>query len=332
MKNNMVIVSGISSMESLVDRVENGAKEVFLGYIDEQWYSEYGYLISPNRRWGREANFSSIIDLKEAINYAHDKAVLISLALNAHKYTDHQLDKILFLLKKVVPLGIDNIIISDFTLIEMIKRKFPDVNIHISTGGVIFNSMSVKFYKSLGVKRIIFERSLSMEEVIDIAKCDQDLEYEVFVNGSRCANIDGLCNFEHSIMSIGKNNFDNYPMCSLKYNFKLHTKKDINSVETERLIERVKERQYFCSYPKACAACYIYDFYHAGINYVKIPARAMVGSENRKIINSETNFISKCIEFIEKASSSTEYKKYIRNMYSEDFGYTCFEYCERCYY
>lgn len=330
--DKMMIVSGVSSLETLKSRVQNGVGEVFLGYIDDSWYQDYGYLISPNRRWGKQANFSSATELEQAILYAHQYSVKISLALNAHRYTDRELEKIFLILDQIMPLGIDNIIVSDYTMIESIKVKFPNVKIHISTGGVVFNSMAVQFYKSLGADRIIFPRSLSAEEIIEISKEDSELEYEVFISGSRCANIDGLCNFEHSIMSIGEQSFDNYPMCSLKYQFSIRSTKNIGMKEKERLTRYIKERFRFNSYPKACAACYLYDFYKAGICFIKIPARAMYSSENKKIVNDETSFINHCIQIIDQFSSAFEYKNYVRAKYEECFKEICYEYCERCYY
>jgi putative protease len=57
---------------------------------------------------------------------------------------------------------------ADPGLIMMVKEKYPDQVIHLSVQANTINFAAVKFWKSVGVNRIILSRELSLDEVKEI--------------------------------------------------------------------------------------------------------------------------------------------------------------------
>lgn len=86
----------------------------------------------------------------------------------------------------------DALIISDIGIIKTIRKKFPDIELHLSTQANCTNSESAKLYKDLGFKRIIPSRELSLKEIENI-KNKVDIEIEVFVHGAMCLAYSGRC-------------------------------------------------------------------------------------------------------------------------------------------
>src|SRR5690606_18895655 len=55
------------------------------------------------------------------------------------------------------------------------------------------NYASVRFWQSMGVKRVILSREVSLDEVEDIRQACPDMELEVFVHGTLCMAYSGRC-------------------------------------------------------------------------------------------------------------------------------------------
>ena len=82
------------------------------------------------------------------------------------------------------------------------------------------NYASVKFWQSVGVKRIILSRELSLDEIADIRQQCPDMEIEVFVHGALCIAYSGRC-----LLSGYFNRRDpNQGTCTnaCRWNYKMH--------------------------------------------------------------------------------------------------------------
>lgn len=329
----MKIVSGASSVKTFVERIDAGVDEIFCGYISPEWIEKYKYLISPNRRWGKLANFTSIIDLKCAINIAHKNNIKVTFALNTHSYNNAQMDLLSNIIDDAVKAGIDNFIVADLGILLYVINRYPEITVHISTGGTVFNDEAVNFYNNLGVKRIVFDRLLPPDEAINISDKYPNMEFEVFMSNARCSNIDGFCNFEHAITYLSNcNKIDNFPMCGLNYNIELVTDKKLMVKEREKICDSFIKKRNFNAYPKACAACYLYKFSKHNIDFVKIPARASADTNNRIKILKETTFIKKMIKSINDFENESEYEVYAKEMFYEYFNIKCVKRGINCYY
>lgn len=66
----------------------------------------------------------------------------------------------------------DALIISDFGILNVVKRELKnlDIDIHISTQTNTLNSEAVKFWRDLGAARVILARELSLFQIEEIRK------------------------------------------------------------------------------------------------------------------------------------------------------------------
>ena len=197
MSNNFNITSGFNSLESVHKIKEAGATELYGGFlpkeIDKKWPIAFNIL---NRR-GEDANFSNWNEFEKAVNQARDYNLPVFATFNG-LYVEKQYKVILKLIEQISALkGIKGIIVNDIALLLILKEKKYKKEIAISTGGTTFNADTVQFYKSLGAKRIILDRQLSIKDIIKIIKADDSLNYEIFGFGGSCFFIDGFCSFFH---------------------------------------------------------------------------------------------------------------------------------------
>ncbi len=87
----------------------------------------------------------------------------------------------------------DALIVQDLGILRMIREYFPALNIHASTQMGFHNSAGLEMAKAMGVKRVILERQISMDELRRLAGCG--LELEVFIHGALCCSLSGQCLF-----------------------------------------------------------------------------------------------------------------------------------------
>ena len=87
----------------------------------------------------------------------------------------------------------DALIMADPGLIAMVRERWPEVEIHLSVQANTVNYAAVKFWKSLGLSRVILSRELSLDEIEEIRQQCPDIELEVFIHGALCIAYSGRC-------------------------------------------------------------------------------------------------------------------------------------------
>ncbi len=93
----------------------------------------------------------------------------------------------------VVALAPDALIMADPGLIDLVRDRWPQLPIHLSVQANTVNYAAVRFWRKLGVARIILSRELSLDEVAEIRQECPDVELEVFVHGALCIAYSGRC-------------------------------------------------------------------------------------------------------------------------------------------
>jgi len=61
------ILSPVDHSHEVETLIENGAQELYGGFLPPFWEEKYGHVASINRRSYRESNFSSSAELTDAI-------------------------------------------------------------------------------------------------------------------------------------------------------------------------------------------------------------------------------------------------------------------------
>ena len=140
----------------------------------------------------RNNEFSKEDILGKGIEEAHAMGKLFFLASNIAPHNS-KLKTYLKDLEPIIDMGPDALIISDPGLIMMVRERWPDQTIHLSVQSNVVNYAAAKFWQSMGLKRIILSRELSLREVGEIREHCPDLELETFVHGALCIAYSGRC-------------------------------------------------------------------------------------------------------------------------------------------
>ena len=93
----------------------------------------------------------------------------------------------------VIEMKPDALIMADPGLIAMVRERWPEQEIHLSVQANTVNYAAVRFWKSLGLTRVILSRELSLDEIEEIRQQCPDIELEVFVHGALCIAYSGRC-------------------------------------------------------------------------------------------------------------------------------------------
>lgn len=131
-------------------------------------------------------------NLKIGIDEAHAQGKCFYVVVNIAPH-NAKLKTFIKDLEPVVAMGPDALIMSDPGLIMMVRESFPDIAVHLSVQANAVNWATVKFWKQLGLTRIILSRELSLKEIEEIHTNVPDIELEVFVHGALCMAYSGRC-------------------------------------------------------------------------------------------------------------------------------------------
>jgi len=196
----MKILAPVSKIEEIDVLIKEGANELYCGFTPGDWAERFGKSSSVNRRLPGRASFSSLESFKSLVDVAHNQNVPVFLTVNKAAYSTEQYAEVVSLIKAITEqIGIDALIVADPGLILALRENSFNLPIHASSISSILNSESAKFFKNLGVSRIIFPRYLSIATMEDIIKkTGNDLEYEAFILNDGCVFEEGYCNALHS--------------------------------------------------------------------------------------------------------------------------------------
>jgi len=140
----------------------------------------------------RNNEFSKEEVLCKGIEEAHSMGKLFFLASNIAPHNS-KLKTYIKDLEPIIEMGPDALIMSDPGLIMMVRERWPEQVIHLSVQSNVVNYAAVKFWQSMGLKRIILSRELSLKEVAEIREQCPDMELETFVHGALCIAYSGRC-------------------------------------------------------------------------------------------------------------------------------------------
>lgn len=129
-------------------------------------------------------------EIKEGATFAHkyNRKVYVTVNIVLH---NKEVKEVIDYLKELEKCNIDAIIVSDLTIIELAKQH-TNLEIHLSTQASVMNIEACKFYKEIGVSRIVLARETPREDIKEIID-NVDIEIECFIHGAMCAGISGRC-------------------------------------------------------------------------------------------------------------------------------------------
>lgn len=139
-------------------------------------------------------NFSAE-ELSAAIDMAHEYGVRVHITENT-LIKNGELAAAAEHAVRMYECGADALIVQDRGLADILKSVIPDMPLHLSTQGTVYNSAGVIEAEKAGFSRVILSRELSYEEIRKICT-DTSAEIEIFVHGAVCICYSGQCHMSY---------------------------------------------------------------------------------------------------------------------------------------
>lgn len=168
-------------------------------------------------------------NLKIAIDEAHQLGKKFYVVVNIAPHNS-KLKTFIKDLKVVVDMKPDALIMSDPGLIMLVRENFPEMDIHLSVQANAVNWATVKFWKQMGLTRVILSRELSLEEIEEIREHVPDIELEIFVHGALCMAYSGRCLLSGYINKRDSNQGTCTNACRWEYNMQEGTTDDVGNI------------------------------------------------------------------------------------------------------
>ena len=196
------LLAPVGSMEALYAAVQNGADAVYLG----------GKLFSARQY----ANNFDLKELKLAVDYAHIRGVKVYVTVNI-LIDDQEMEKSLSYIEYLYEIDVDGLILQDLGLIYLIRKVFPDFELHGSTQMTINNLPGAVFLEKLGLKRVVLAREVPLKEISEIYD-SANIELEGFIHGALCVSYSGQCLMSSIIGGRSGNRGRCAQPCRMPYN------------------------------------------------------------------------------------------------------------------
>jgi len=237
------VLSPCGDMECLKAAVYNGCDAVYLGG------ESFGA-----RKFAKNFSRDEIV---EAARFCHLYGVRVYVTVNTVVYED-EIDKLIDYVRFLHKSNVDALIVQDLGVMNIIRHKFPNMEIHASTQAHNYDKYGIEAIKNIGCKRVVLARELTLDEVKNIKV---DIEKEVFVHGALCLCYSGNCLFSAFANNRSGNRGECVGSCRMKYKFLQNNKElDIGG-------------EYPLSMKSLCTLPLINKLIDAGIDSFKIEGR-----------------------------------------------------------
>lgn len=207
-------------------------------------------------------------EIIEGLEYAHSRGKKVYMTMNVFPHND-DLEGLEDYLKHVAQLGVDALIVSDPGIIMAAREAVPDMELHLSTQANNVNYLSARFWHSLGIKRIVLARELSLVEIEElIAKTPDSLEIEAFIHGAMCMAYSGRC----LLSSYMTGRDANRGVCAQPCRYKYYLVEEKRPDDPMEIIED-ERGTYIMNSKDLCMIEHIPELMNSGIRSFKIEGR-----------------------------------------------------------
>ena len=195
------LLAPAGNMENLKYAVMAGCDAVYLGL----------------KKFGARAFSSNFSDSEfiEAVNYCHLYGVKVYVTLNTIIYV-YEVEDFLKTVDFIHKNNVDAVLIQDLGMLDLVRKTYPNVEVHASTQMHIHNLDGVKVLEKLGIKRAVLARETSID-TIKYIKENSNIELEVFVHGALCVSYSGECLMSKFIGGRSGNRGECAGACRLSY-------------------------------------------------------------------------------------------------------------------
>ena len=207
-------------------------------------------------------------ELFEAAEYVHQRGKKLYLTVNTMPH-GHEYPRLRAFIAKIKDANIDAFIVADLGVLSVIREIIPDAEIHISTQASIVSLEAAKAYVTLGAKRLVLARELTLEEIRAIrAGLPEEIELEAFVHGSMCVSYSGRCLLSNNLTGRDANRGACAQPC--RWNYKIIEEK---RPDQPYPIEENELGTFIMSSKDMCTVDMIPELKEAGVYSFKIEGR-----------------------------------------------------------
>ena len=204
----MELLSPAGNVEKLAYAYAYGADAAYIGL------KRFSLRVKADNFY--EDEYKKVIELK---NKYPGKRLHCALNISFH---DEEIDALKNNLDYFRQYPIDAFIVQDLGIVPLLQKEFPNADLHLSTQASCVNSQAVKMYKSIGFKRIVLGREISLKQIRRIKDEVPDMELETFVHGAMCIAYAGRCLM--SAYLTGRSAQSGYCSHTCRWNFKVSDK------------------------------------------------------------------------------------------------------------
>lgn len=248
------LLAPAGDMEKLKTAVYYGADAVYFG----------GEMFSLRAGAGN----LSVPEIREAMDFLHARGARGYMTINIYPHNEH-LNLLRNYLMEIKDIPVDAFLVSDPGVMTILKEIIPDAEIHLSTQANTTNYMTARFWASMGVKRIVTAREMSLKEIREMRdQLSDEVEIESFVHGAMCISYSGRCLMSNFMTGRDANMGACTHPCRWKYSI----------VEEKRPgeyypIEEDSHGSYIMNSRDLCMLDGIPDLAAAGVSSLKIEGR-----------------------------------------------------------
>ena len=331
----MKITAGLGSIEEYIPFMNAGADEFFCGYVPYFWTKKYGTVMPLNRRevlnYNVQLGSYSELEILSAMIRKYKKPV--HLTFNSLYYIPEQYPEIAEIIQRCMLLGFRSYIVADPALIVYLRSQNINCDIHLSGETGEINSCMVEALQKLKLKRVIFHRKNSFEDMEAVIQAEKKAggeraktEFEAFVLNEMCQFTGAFCNSLHCD-EMGYLCRVPYHLGAIRTGEKI-PQKVIKLQEAQEEKEVVyDETGYLCG-ESGCGLCALYRLLKAGITHMKLVGRGNYTEHMEKDIRNLKRARDILKSAHENAIADTE-KIFQQNMKNTIFPYGC---SGNCYY
>ena len=229
--NCLELLSPAKNLQCGISAIDHGADAVYIGA------ARYG---------ARAAAGNSIEDIEQLCRYAHQYDAKVYVTVNTIIY-DEEMDDTLQMVKRLNEIGVDAILVQDMGLMKRIVQEGSNASLvqnglrmalHASTQTDNRTAEKVRWLHSLGFKRVVLARELSINEIRQIHEEVPEVELEVFVHGALCVSYSGQCYASQHCFGRSANRGECAQFCRMQFDLK---DADGNTLEMQKHLLSLKD-------------------------------------------------------------------------------------------
>lgn len=201
---SLELLAPAKNLECGMAAIDHGADAVYIG--------------AP-RFGARAAAGNSVQDIHTLCLHAHQFGARVYVTVNTILYDD-ELQATRQLIQQLGDAGVDAILVQDMAILSIIQHlspNSPQPALHASTQTDNRTADKVRWLRSLGFRRVVLARELSVDEIREIHRQVSDVELEVFVHGALCVSYSGLCYVSQHCFQRSANRGECAQFCRMKF-------------------------------------------------------------------------------------------------------------------